>query len=79
MVTQVSAERVKQLYPAGVPVEVHMIRSHPVDIYPGTKGEVMFVDDASAIHIRLRNGNTLTAQYGEDYVTRVFDLVRKRK
>ena len=38
MVTRVSAERVKQLYPAGVPVEVHMIRSHPVDIYPGGKG-----------------------------------------
>ena len=79
MVTQVSAERVKQLYPAGVPVEVVDIKSHPVDIYPGAKGEVMFVDDASVIHIRLRNGNTLTAQYGEDYVTRVFNIARKRK
>ena len=77
MVTQVTAERVKQLYPAGAQVEVVDIKSHPVDIYPGAKGEVMFVDDASVIHIRLRNGNTLTAQYGEDYVTIVFE--RKRK
>lgn len=76
---QITAERVKQLYPAGVPVQIVNIKSHPVDIYPGTRGEVMFVDDASVIHIRLRNGNTLTAQYGEDYVTRVFDVVRKRK
>ena len=79
MVGTVPVERIKQIYPTGAQVEVVDIKSHPVDIYPGAKGEVMFVDDASVIHIRLRNGNTLTAQYGEDCVTRVFNIARKRK
>ena len=79
MVETVPVERVKQIFPAGAPVQVHMIRSHPTDIYPGTKGEVMSVDDASVIHIRLNNGSTVTAQYGEDYVTRVFNIARRRK
>ena len=79
MVKMITPERVKQIYPVGAPVEVVNIRSHPVDIYPGTKGEVMFVDDAKVIHIRLTNGNTLTAHFGEDHVTRILEPVRKRK
>lgn len=77
MVGTVPVERIKQIYPTGASVEVHSIKSHPVDIYPGAKGEVICVDDARMIHIRLNNGNTLTARYGEDYVTREFE--RKRK
>ena len=78
MAGQITAERVKQLYPQGAPVEVVAIKSHPEDIYPGTRGEVVYVDDNSVIHIRLNSGRILTAIYGVDYIKRIID-VRKRK
>ena len=78
MVGQITAERVKQLYPEGAPVEVVSIKSHPEDIYPGTRGEVIYVDDSQGIHIRLNSGRILTALYGVDYIKRIIDE-RKRK
>ena len=78
MVGQVTAERVKQLYPQGAPVEVVVINSQPEDICPGTRGEVIYVDDSQGMHIRLNSGRILTALYGEDYIKRIID-VRKRK
>jgi hypothetical protein len=70
-----TVERVRKAYPEGSRVELISMEDPYTKIPAGTKGTVMFVDDAATIHVNWDNGSSLGVVYGEDSCRLVEDGV----
>ena len=67
LVDQDTLERLRWRFPAGS--EVELVRMDDAQApQPGTRGKVMFIDDAGTIHIEWDTGSTLGAVYGVDEI-----------
>ena len=60
-----SAEELRETYPEGTLIVLGSM-DDPFAPPPGTKGKVMFVDDACDIHVRWENGSELALIPGVD-------------
>lgn len=60
-----SVEELRELYPEGTEIILEPM-DDPFAPSPGTKGKVMFVDDACDIHVRWEDGSGLALIPGVD-------------
>ncbi len=67
LVDQDTLERLRWKFPAGS--EVELLRMDDVQAPPpGTRGKVMFIDDAGTIHVAWNTGSTLGVIHGVDEI-----------
>lgn len=67
-----TVEHIRREYPAGTRVE--LIEMNDIQApSAGTKGTVLFVDDAATIHVRWDTGSSLGIVYGEDSCRKISD------
>lgn len=64
-------ELIKMQYPAGSRIELHSMDDPLSPVPAGTKGTVLFVDDAGQLHMRWDNGRTLALVPGVDRFIRI--------
>lgn len=57
---------IRQKYPPGTRIELLNMPNDPHPIPPGTRGEVMAVDDAGQLIVKWRNGRSLSLIPGVD-------------
>lgn len=58
--TREQVERIRLQYPPGTQVELISMPNDPCPIPPGTRGEVMAVDDAGQLVMKWSNGRSLS-------------------
>ncbi len=63
----------RERYPAGTLIRLINMDDPFAPVPPGTIGEVMMVDDAGNLHMRWRNGRSLSLIEGVDDFTVIFD------
>ena len=63
---QKTVETLRQRYPEGTRICLDSMENDPRPIPSGTKGKVMFVDDAGTLHCQFENGRALGVIPGED-------------
>jgi len=59
-------EYVKKHYKEGLRIVCDYMPNDPRPIESGTKGTIMYVDDAGSIHVKWDNGRTLALLYDVD-------------
>ena len=64
-------ELIKMQYPAGSRIELHSMDDPLSPVPAGTKGTVLFVDDAGQLHMRWDNGRTLALVPGVERFSRI--------
>lgn len=57
---------VKEQYREGLRIVCDYMPNDPRPIESGTKGTIMYVDDAGSIHVKWDNGRTLALLYDVD-------------
>ena len=66
-ISKETLERLRKDYPSGCRVELTKMNDpYRIDLVPGCKGTVQFVDDAGSIHVRWDIGSSLAVVFGED-------------
>ena len=76
MIDEDTLERLRWRFPKGS--EVELVRmDDPQAPLPGTRGKVMFVDDAGTVHVNWDTGSTLGAVYEEDEILPVCPICQK--
>ena len=71
MPSRETVERIKKQYPAGSRIKLHHMDDPLSPVPSGTKGTVLFVDDAGQLHMRWDNGRTLALMPGVDRFIRI--------
>ena len=66
MPTREQVERIRLQYPPGTQVELISMPEDPRPVPPGTRGEVMAVDDAGLLVMKWSNGRSLSLIPGVD-------------
>lgn len=59
MLSKKEIEALKRKYPEGTMVELESMEDSYNPVPAGTRGKVVFVDDAGTIHVNWNNGSTL--------------------
>lgn len=67
------AERMKRCYPPGTKLVLLSMDDPYAPIECGTRGTVVYVDDAAQIHMKWDNGRTLALVPGEDSFRKLTD------
>ena len=71
-ITREELQGLRENYPPGCRVELIEMPCEPrIDMIPGLRGTVAFVDDAGGIHVHWENGSSLAAIYGVDKIKRI--------
>ena len=66
-ISKEALQRIREEYPAGARVELTKMNDpYRIDLVPGCKGTVRFVDDMGTIHVNWDIGSSLGVVYGED-------------
>lgn len=69
--SQTQVERIRQQYPPGTEVELLAMPEDPHPVLPGTRGEVIMVDDAGQLVMKWSNGSSLSLIPGVDQFCKV--------
>lgn len=72
-------ELIKGQYPAGSRIELGSMDDPLSPVPAGTKGTVLFVDDAGQIHMQWDNGRTLALVPGVDSFVRINGQEKAKK
>ena len=67
-----TVDLIRAMYPKETLVEIIKLEDPYSELKPGDKGFVQFVDDSGNIHIRWRNGESLSAVWGVDSISKVY-------
>lgn len=66
MMSREQVERLRERYPIGSRIELHEMLDDPCPIEPGSKGELLYIDDGGVLHIKWDNGRGLGVVPGKD-------------
>lgn len=72
-------ELIKIQYPAGSRIELHSMDDPLSPVPAGTKGTVLFVDDAGQLHMKWDNGRSLALVPGVDSFVRINKPEKEKK
>lgn len=72
-------ELIKMQYPAGSRIELHSMDDPLSPVPAGTKGTVLFVDDAGQLHMKWDNGRSLALVPGVDSFVRINKPEKEKK
>ena len=69
-------DAIKRKYEMGTVIVLEQLGEDPRPVGPGSKGEVLYVDDIGTVHVRFENGRRMGLVPGEDLFHRSAVQVR---
>ena len=73
------ANRMRERYPVGTRIQLIKMGDDPHPIEPGTKGNVVHVDDIGTVHCSFDNGRFLGLVPGEDSFHKITERNRDER